>query len=110
MNDFLYDDDERDEQREAGIHGDEEDYGRCPVCGKDGEMIAQGRRHWMVCHNDQTKWRIGTGFFSIFQRDRPAQWDRPKELLAAYREVEPLREEENDDKTQKIERLKRMFD
>jgi hypothetical protein len=108
MSDFYYDDDEKEELHAEGIYGDEDDYGRCPVCGGSGEMIAEGRKHWMVCHEDQTKWRIGTGFFSMFQRDRPKQWDRPRELLAAYREVQPLHGDEAE--KSEIERFRRLFE
>lgn len=108
MSDFYYDDDEKEEQNAEGIYGDEEHYGCCPVCGGSGEMIAEGRKHWMVCHDDKTKWRVGTGFFSIFQRDKPKQWDRPRELLAQYQQVQPLRPEEVDDA--EIECFKRLLD
>lgn len=109
MNDFLYDDDERDAQREEGIFGDENDYGRCPVCGGHGESLTQGFKQWMVCHEHKIKWRIGVGFFSLFQRDRPAKWDRPGQFLKDYREVTPLMGDELADNAE-IERFKRLLD
>jgi len=111
MSDFYYDDAERDEQNKEGIYGDEEDYGSCPICGSAGEMIDQGRRHWMVCHADRVKWRIGSGLFGFLQRERGAKWQRADDWLANYREVQadktppPSAETDAD-----LERFKRLFE
>ncbi len=113
MSDF-YDEEEASEQRAEGIHGDEEDYGACPKCGGAGEMVAQGRRHWMVCHRDKLKWPVGVGFFG-WLLGRGNKWDRAGDWLAEYREVEPDKTplqptqppvKPDDDE----ERLKRMFE
>jgi hypothetical protein len=111
MNDF-YDDNERDEQHADDIYGDEEDYGGCPVCG-DGEMIRVGFKHWMICREHKTKWRVGTGLFSLLQRVE--KWDR-KESFNDYREVEPMMQQSSDDasthnpQSDEIERLRRLME
>lgn len=113
MSDFTYDEEEAEEQRAEGIHGDEEDYGSCPACGGSGEMVAEGRRHWMVCHRDKLKWRVGTGFF-VWLLGVGDKWDRAGDWIKAYRQVEPDKtptpspevKPRDDDE----ERLKRMFE
>jgi len=109
MND-TYDDDEAQEQRAEGIHGDEEDYGSCPECGQDGEMVAQGRRHWIVCHRDRVKWRVGTGFFGWLFKGRDASWDRAGDWINDYREVSPDKTPSQNSADEDEERLKRMFE
>ena len=128
-----YDEYERAAQNREGVFGDEEAYGACPLCGGAGETVAQGRHHWLVCHRDRVKWRIGTGFFGSgllgwVSRGRQ-KWDRAGDWLQEYREVvpetspapqsapprlellpgktEPDAVDEEDDE---IARLKRMFD
>lgn len=108
MSDFYYDD-EREDLNADGIHGDEEDYGSCPVCGGHGEMVDVGRRHWLVCHRDRVKWRIGSGVFGLFWGGRGEKWNRAGDWLREYREVQadkssaPPADEE-------AERFKRMFE
>ena len=81
----------REEDYEAqGIYGDKDDYGLCPICGAPGETVSVGLRQWVVCHRDRVKWRLGLGFFSLFQRRE--KWDQTPRDIAAYREVQPLRE------------------
>jgi hypothetical protein len=123
MSDFFYDDEEAAEQRAHGIHGDEEDYGACPRCGGAGEMVAQGRRHWAVCHRDRVKWRVGTGLFGWFLRGKTDRWDCVGDWLGEYEEVAPDKTPLGQDVSQgesesksastsdaETERLKRMFE
>jgi hypothetical protein len=110
MNDFYYGDDEAQEQRAEGIHGDEEDYGACPECGEGGEMVAQGRRHWIVCHRDRVKWRVGTGLFDWFLKGRNDGWDRAGDWINDYREVAPDKTPSKSSTIEDEERLKRMFE
>jgi hypothetical protein len=111
-NEFYYDDDERDEQHADDIYGDEEDYGGCPFCGAS-EMVRSGFTHWMICREHKTKWRIGGGLFSLFQRRE--KWDA-KESLRDYCEVEPIRGNADDASTHnagdaaEIERLRRLME
>ncbi|HEY0074745.1 MAG TPA: hypothetical protein VGB77_11625 [Abditibacteriaceae bacterium] len=73
-----------------GAYGDKDDYGLCPVCGGPGETVSVGVRQWVVCHRDRVKWRLGLGFFALFQRRE--KWDQTPREVASYREVQPLRE------------------
>ena len=81
-----------EEAEAAGAYGDKDDYGFCPICGAPGDVMNVGAKQWVVCHDDKVKWRLGIGFFSLFQREKPAPWDDAANLLASYREVKPLRE------------------
>ena len=90
-----FEDDEfqsEEEAEAAGAYGDKDDYGYCPICGAPGDVVNVGARQWVVCHEHKVKWRLGLGFFSLFQRERPAKWDDIGQLIASYREVKPLRE------------------
>ena len=73
-----------------GAYGDKDDYGLCPLCGNPGETVSVGVRQWVVCHRDRVKWRLGLGFFALFQRRE--KWDQTPREVASYREVQPLRE------------------
>jgi hypothetical protein len=73
-----------------GAYGDKDDYGFCPLCGGPGETVSVGVRQWVVCHRDRVKWRLGLGFFALFQRRE--KWDQTPRDIAAYREVQPLRD------------------
>ncbi len=73
-----------------GAYGDKDDYGFCPVCGAPGETVSVGVRQWVVCHQDRVKWRLGLGFFALFQRRE--KWDQTPRDIAVYREVQPLRD------------------
>lgn len=79
-----------EEAEAAGAYGDTDDYGFCPICGSPGDVVSAGARQWVVCHNDRVKWRLGLGFFALFQRRE--KWDQAPSDIAAYREVKPLRE------------------
>jgi hypothetical protein len=72
-----------------GAYGDKDDYGLCPLCGSPGETVSVGVRQWVVCHQDRVKWRLGLGFFALFQRRE--KWDQTPREVASYREVQPLR-------------------
>ncbi len=135
----FYDQYERAAQNAHGTFGDEDDYGSCPLCGGAGEAVAQGRHHWLVCHRDRVKWRIGTGLFGSgllgwISRGRQ-KWDRVGDWFKEYREVAPdissaptlsllpglprksssapteaEADGERPDENDEIARLKRMFD
>src|SRR5687768_10757861 len=63
-----------------GAYGDKDDYGYCPICGGTGETVSVGVRQWVVCHRDRVKWRLGLGFFALFQRRE--KWDQaPRDSL-----------------------------
>lgn len=90
-NDESVDEFATEEDYEAqGIYGDKDDYGLCPICGEAGETVSAGVRQWVVCHRDRVKWRLGLGFFALFQRRE--KWDQTPREIASYREVKPLRE------------------
>jgi hypothetical protein len=110
MSDYIHETDGTED--DDGIYGEEEEnYGRCPVCGSAGDMLNHGKNHWMVCHDHKVKWRIGSGFFSIFQRDRPAKWDQAGAILAEYREVKPLLDEDDaPPQDSEIDRFRRLLD
>ena len=77
-----------------GAYGDKDDYGFCPICGGPGETVSVGVRQWVVCHRDRVKWRLGLGFFALFQRRE--KWDQTPRDIAAYREVQPLRDAQSE--------------
>ncbi len=79
-----------EEAEAAGVYGDKDDYGFCPLCGAPGEAVGVGAKQWVVCHADKVKWRLGLGFFALFQRRE--KWDQTPRDIAVYREVKPLRE------------------
>jgi hypothetical protein len=91
-NDDQFDDEFQTEAdyEAAGAYGDKDEYGYCPLCGSPGEVVGAGVRQWVVCHRDKVKWRLGLGFFGLFQRRE--KWDQTPRDIAAYREVKPLRE------------------
>ena len=103
----FYDDAEREEQNAHGIVGDEDDYGVCPICGNGGEMLAQGRTHWIVCHADRVKWRAGSGFFSWFKFGKSEKWDKAGDWIKEFREVAADKLADDDDD---VARLKRMME
>lgn len=82
-----------------GAYGDKDDYGLCPLCGGPGETVSVGVRQWVVCHRDRVKWRLGLGFFALFQRRET--WDQTPREVASYREVQPLREPKEETETRK---------
>ena len=72
-----------------------------------GDVVSAGARQWVVCHADKVKWRLGLGFFALFQRRE--KWDQAPRDIAVYREVKPLREAKTaplDDEA----RFRRMFE
>jgi hypothetical protein len=108
MSEFIYESDGADDD---GVYGEEEeDQGRCPVCGNPGDMLNHGRNHWMVCHDHKVKWRIGSGFFSIFHRDRKAKWDQAAAILAEYREVDPLADNPEGQPDSEADRFRRLLE
>ncbi len=94
-----------EEAEAAGAYGDKDDYGFCPHCGAPGEVVGAGARQWVVCHEHKVKWRLGLGFFALFQRERGEKWDQTSRDIAAYREVKPQREPKEDGEA----RFKRMM-
>lgn len=88
-----------------GAYGDKDDYGLCPICGSPGETVSVGMRQWVVCHRDRVKWRLGLGFFALFQRRE--KWDQTPKDIASYREVQPLRDgkTQNDDDEARFRRM-----
>lgn len=95
---------EEDYEAEGAI-GDKDEYGYCPVCGAPGEAVGASVRQWVVCHTDKVKWRLGVGFFGLFQRRE--KWDQTPGEIKTYREVKPLREAKNADDDEA--RFKRMM-
>ena len=79
-----------EEAEAAGAYGDKDEYGFCPICGAPGDVVGAGARQWVACHADKVKWRLGIGFFALFQRRE--KWDQTPRDIASYREVKPLRE------------------
>ena len=93
FNEELNDEFASEEDYEAqGIYGDKDDYGFCPICGAPGETVSVGVRQWVVCHHDRVKWRLGLGFFALFQRRE--KWEQAPREIVAYREVQPLRNDQ----------------
>jgi len=65
-------------------------FGNCPECGRQDGCVNVGEDHWLVCRVHRTKWWIGSNLFSSWQEETEADWHRHADLLASYREVEPI--------------------
>jgi hypothetical protein len=65
-------------------------FGACPDCGATNGYINVGGQHWFVCRPHKTRWWAGYNLFSSWQDEGEAVWRRNADLLATYREVEPL--------------------
>lgn len=68
----------------------DEYFGGCPECGGCDEHLNVERTHWGMCHKHKTKWRVGENLFSSWRDEHEAVWEKNKNLLESYRQVEPL--------------------
>jgi hypothetical protein len=65
-------------------------FGGCPLCGRTDGYINMAA-HWFVCDNHRTRWFIGTNLFSSWKNETEADWERGRQKLESYAEVEPIR-------------------
>lgn len=76
---------------------DEEDsptvpyFGGCPECRTHDGYVNVGKDHWIVCEKCKVKWHVGSGLFSSWEQETETDWARNRELLAGFRQVEPVR-------------------
>ncbi len=63
-----------------------DEFGLCPVCSNDPDILNVGRNHIAVCHAHKVFWLVGSNLFSGWRNDEPDTWKANKKLLATYRE------------------------
>jgi hypothetical protein len=71
-------------------------FGMCPKCGQTDGLINIRRERWYVCHQDETKWLVGTNLYSSLEELKQLHEATSPEdvvLLEGYAEVEPARPE-----------------
>lgn len=71
----------------------DEYFGGCPHCGQtDGYVNVQGA-HFFICKTHQVYWWIGTNLFSSWKEEDQEIWDKNKQMLEQFTEVEPIHPE-----------------
>ncbi|MCP5306097.1 MAG: hypothetical protein H6953_11710 [Chromatiaceae bacterium] len=65
-------------------------FGGCPRCGKTDGYLSIGRDHYFVCDAHRTYWYAGSNLFSSWRKETEADWQRNRNELAGYRQVEPV--------------------
>ena len=65
-------------------------YGGCPHCRKHDGYLNIGRNHWFVCKKHKVKWLHGSNLFSHWREETQEDWDRNREDIKNYQEVEPV--------------------
>lgn len=68
--------------------------GGCPVCGKNDGYLNVGAEHWFICIHHKTKWMIGENLFDSWMNQTVAQHLSAEQILRAYQEVSPYREQD----------------
>jgi hypothetical protein len=65
-------------------------FGGCPRCGECDGFLNIGSNHWCVCHKHKVAWCFGANLLSGWKDETYDRWRKNADLLATYREVEPL--------------------
>lgn len=65
-------------------------FGLCPVCSDDPEILNVGREHFAICRKHQVYWPVGSNLFSGWRNDEPATWDANKQLLATFTSADEM--------------------
>lgn len=65
-----------------------DEFGLCPVCSDDPEILNVGRNHFAVCHEHKVYWPVGSNLFSAWRDEDPATWDANRKLLETYSKSE----------------------
>jgi hypothetical protein len=66
--------------------------GVCPECKQTDGLINLGEERWFVCHQDGTKWLVGTNLYDSWDELRKlneATSPEDEALLETYVEVKP---------------------
>jgi len=61
-------------------------FGLCPVCSNDPEILNVGRDHFAICRKHKVYWPLGSNLISGWRNDEPATWKANKKLLATFTE------------------------
>lgn len=72
-------------------HEPDEHFGGCPECGGNDGFINVNRVHYFVCHLHNTQWEVGQNLFSGWREETPEVWERNRQIVDSYTEVEPRR-------------------
>lgn len=65
-------------------------WGTCPECGTDGHFLNVGPDHWFICERHGLRWFGGANLFSGWREEGEEVWNRNRETLARFRELDPL--------------------
>lgn len=78
-------------QKDKTRHGSDE-FGLCPVCSNDPEILNVGREHFAICREHKVYWHVGSNLFSGWREEAPESWEQNKKLLATYTLASEVRE------------------
>lgn len=77
--------------------GSENYFGSCPECNGTHGYMNVSKVHFFVCDDHKTKWVAGVNLFSPHDDDNMETWVKNADLLATYRDVEPIYTDEADE-------------
>lgn len=61
-----------------------DEFGLCPVCSNDPEILNVGRNHFAICRKHKVYWYVGSNLFSGWQDESPTTWEANEKLLSTY--------------------------
>ena len=61
-------------------------FGLCPVCSNDPEILNVGRDHFAICRKHKVYWPLGSNLISGWRNDEPETLEANKKLLATFTE------------------------
>ena len=64
--------------------------GLCPICGRNDGYLNISKNHFAVCNKHRVFWHVGTALFDSWQHENETIWQRNKEKLKGYKQVEPI--------------------
>jgi hypothetical protein len=65
-------------------------FGGCPHCGKTEGYMNVRSCHWFVCDAHKVCWSPAANIFSDWRQETEEVWRENARKLTAYREVEPI--------------------
>lgn len=65
-------------------------FGLCPTCHSTDGYLNLRSNHIFLCDAHKVAWPIGSNLFSAWRDETEADWDRNRQKLADYREIEPF--------------------
>lgn len=64
------------------------EWGQCPVCGRNDGLLNVGRKHWFRCDIHRIAWSPGENIFSSWRQELETQHRQNEVLLASYEMIE----------------------